>query len=242
MQDGEMERGISERFGAAKRIIRAAGAIALEYFATYDTLEVEMKTSRQDTVSAADREVETFIRSEIAKLFPLDSTIGEEHGEVTGDSDYTWVIDPIDGTAYFLHGLKSWCTVIALLKEGKPVAGLIYDASQEQLYSALHGHGAYRNDQPISVDKVTPLSGSMLAIGGSSPQHGAEIGRLVEAVLEAGGVHMRNGSAALTLAHLAAGHYGGYYEPHSHPGIALRDCCSFRKRAALPTIFKKIQV
>lgn len=213
MQGLEMERGISERVGAARRIIRAAGAIALEYFANYDTLEVEIKTSRQDTVSAADREVEAFIRAEITKLFPLDSLIGEEHGEVTGDSDYTWVIDPIDGTACFLHGLKSWCTVIALLRDGEPVAGLIYDAGADQLYWAAQGHGAYRDDRPISVDRATPFTGSMFAIGGSSSEHSAQIGRLVEAVLGAGGIHMRNGSAALTLAHLAAGHYGGYYEP-----------------------------
>lgn len=71
-----MERGVSERFGAAKRIIRAAGQIALEYFAHYDDLEVETKTSRQDTVSVADNEVETFIRTEIAKLALLDGPRG----------------------------------------------------------------------------------------------------------------------------------------------------------------------
>ncbi|MDE1157071.1 MAG: inositol monophosphatase [Neorhizobium sp.] len=213
MQDQEMERGISERFGAAKRIIRAAGQIALEYFANYDDLEIETKTSRQDTVSVADKEVETFIRAEIAKLFPLDGLIGEEHGEMDGDSDYTWVIDPIDGTACFLHGLKSWCTVIALLKNGEPVAGLIYDATGDALYSAVRGFGAYRDERRISVDLSTPLAGSMLAIGASRPEQSAQIGGLIAAVLGAGGVYMRNGSAALTLAHVAAGHYGGYYEP-----------------------------
>jgi myo-inositol-1(or 4)-monophosphatase len=213
MQDQEMERGITERFGAAKRIIRAAGQIALEYFANYDDLEVETKTSRQDTVSVADKEVETFIRAEIAKLFPLDGLVGEEHGEMLGDSAFTWVIDPIDGTACFLHGLKSWCTVIALLKDGQPVAGLIYDAPGNELYSAVRGFGAYRDERRLSVDLATPLAGSMLAIGASRPEQSIQIGRLIEAVLAAGGVYMRNGSAALTLAHLAAGHYGAYYEP-----------------------------
>ena len=213
MQEQDLERGIAARLNSGKRIIRQAGEKAKEYFENYETLEVEVKTSRQDLVSEADREVERLIRAEIANAFPLDGLVGEEHGQSEAESDYTWVIDPIDGTSSFLHGLRSWCVVIAVLKEGRPVIGIIYDPMTGQLYHAAEGAGAFRDDRPISVDFETPLSGGFFVVGASRPEQSRHVGQVIEGLLSAGGIHMRNGSAALSLAHVAAGHYLGFYEP-----------------------------
>ncbi|MBP1849146.1 inositol monophosphatase family protein [Rhizobium halophytocola] len=213
MQDQDIEPGTTARFATAKRIIRQAGVMAKDYFDRYDELEIETKSGRQDVVSVADRDVEDFIRREIIASFPLDGLIGEERGADATETDYTWTIDPIDGTAVFLHGLKSWCVAIAILKEGVPVAGLVYDPCADDLFSAATGHGAERNGRPIAVDSQTPFDGGFLVVGASKPEQSHHIGQLIEGILAAGGIFMRNGSAALTLAHVAAGHYLGYYEP-----------------------------
>lgn len=209
----EIEPAVAARLDAARRVIRLAGLRARAYFDDYTALTVEVKSSRQDVVSIADRDVEDFIRGEIARLFPLDGVFGEERGGSATDSGYVWVIDPIDGTSAFLHGLPSWCVVIALVRDGHTLCGLVHDPMRDQLFHAVVGGGAFRDGRPIRVDRETPLSGGLIAIGASRPEQSRQIGRLIEGVLAAGGVYMRNGSAALSLAHVAAGHYLGYYEP-----------------------------
>ena len=78
-------------------------------------------------VSEADREVELFVRREIAKAYPEDGIIGEEHAPTKGSTGYTWVIDPIDGTANFVKGIPAWCVVIACAKDGVTVVGVIHE-------------------------------------------------------------------------------------------------------------------
>ncbi|MCD7060582.1 inositol monophosphatase family protein [Pelagibacterium xiamenense] len=198
---------------AAKDIIREAGRLALEYFERYTSLTVETKTGQQDVVSVADRAVESMLREAVAARFPNDGLIGEEHGHLAGSSRFSWLIDPIDGTSCFLHGLRSWCVAIAVLEDGAPVLGLVYEPCTGYLYWAERGRGAYRDDASIFVDAMTPFGGGLIAIGASQDASAAHVGSVIAGVLEAGGVYMRNGSAALTLAHVAAGHYLAFYEP-----------------------------
>src|SRR5690606_32343849 len=107
MTDKERERAI--RLAAAKAIILEAGALALDYFSRYDTLEVQAKRTAQDLFSEADTHVEALIRCALAAQFPDDALVGEEHGATGGGGAWQWVIDPIDGTSCFLHGLPTWC-------------------------------------------------------------------------------------------------------------------------------------
>lgn len=207
------ERERAERLALAKTIIREAGKSALAYFQRYETLEIKTKSNAQDIVSVADTAVETYIRSAISDRFAQDGLVGEEHGHQPGTSPFTWIIDPIDGTSCFLHGLRSWCVVIAVLEHGTPVHGLIYDPCTDELFWASAGQGAFRNDTPIAVDNQSTLAEGLTAIGGSNASYSAHIGRIVTELLAAGGAYMRNGSAALTLAHVAAGHYVAYYQP-----------------------------
>lgn len=205
--------GVAERLAVARRIIGLAGDRARGYFERYDRLSVETKTSRQDVVSIADRDVEDLIRKELRAAFPLDGIFGEERGGEADNALYTWVIDPIDGTACFLHGLASWCVVISLVGDGRTLAGVILDPMSGRLYQAVAGDGAWCDGQRLSVDRKTPIGGGLFALGASAVSQGPHMGHVVEGLLGAGGVFMRNGSAALSLAHVAAGHYLGFYEP-----------------------------
>lgn len=210
----------AERLAAAKSIINAAGAMALDFYSRHKSLAIETKQSEQDLVSVADRSVEEFIRAEIAALFPDDGLLGEEHGMRTGSSAFCWIIDPIDGTSPFLNGLDSWSVVIALAEAGRTVLALVAHPVTKTLYWAEEGKGAWRDDQPISVNATTRFSGGIIAIGPGARSHAGAVGRIVTEVLENGGSFMRNGSAALSLAHVAQGSYLGFYEPE----LSAWDC------------------
>lgn len=207
---------VAQRAAAATRLIRDAGALALDYFRRYRSLAVEAKTNPQDIVSEADRQVEQIIRRGLATCFPDDSILGEEHGLIAGSSEYTWLIDPIDGTSPFLHGLRNWCVVIALLHGDKPILGLIYDPSSKELFSAIVGRGAFLNDHPIRVDTQSSIGQGLTSISAVTGVSAAEVAKMIESLHNAGGAFIRLGSAALTLAFVAAGRLVGYYEPMLH--------------------------
>jgi myo-inositol-1(or 4)-monophosphatase len=211
MTDKERER--ADRLAAGRAIIVEAGAMALDYFSRYDTLDVQAKRTAQDLFSEADTNVEALIRHAIASQFPGDALVGEEHGSMGGDSTWQWVIDPIDGTSCFLHGLPTWCVVICVLEDGAPIIGLTYDACRNQLFWASQGQGAWRNETRIAVNKRASIADGLTAIGGSNAIYSAQVGGIIERLLAGGGSYMRNGSTALTLAHVAAGHYVGYFQP-----------------------------
>lgn len=211
---------LGARVTAAHAVIARAGVAALALFEDVHALKVETKTGPQDLVSEADRRVETLIRRTIDDTFPDDGLVGEEHGLLEGTTDWTWIIDPIDGTAPFLHGLRSWSVVIALLHRGQPAAGLILDPCADRLYWAVAGHGAWEGRKTLRVAPAASLSDGLTAIGAGDRAQAALIGGLIARLIEAGGTYMRNGSAALSLAHVAAGHYIGFYEPR----LSAWDC------------------
>lgn len=211
------------------RVAREAGALALSYFRQLSTLQVETKDNAQDVVSIADRDVEKLIRELIARDFAEDGFLGEEMGLAEGTSGYTWIIDPIDGTSCFLHGLRTWCIAIALLRDDKTVAGLIYDPNSDELFSAVVGSGAEMNGKPISVDLTTDLQHGLTSLGANFRVEPTAISGFVHRLLEAGGMFVRSGSGALSLAHVACGRYAAYYEPHMNAWDCLAAQCIIRE-------------
>lgn len=211
-----MTDAVAARATVATRIIGDAGALALDYFRNYRSLAVQTKTSPQDIVSEADRQVESLIRGRLAAQFPDDGLVGEQHGHLAGRSGFNWLIDPIDGTSPFLHGLRNWCVVLALLNDDRPVLGLIYDPCSDELFSAIAGSGAQLNGQAIAVDPSSTLQQGLTAISAVTQVPATEIAGIIERLHNAGGAYIRLGSAALTLAYVAAGRLVGYYEPLLH--------------------------
>ena len=123
-----------------------------------------------------------------------------------------WVVDPIDGTANFIRGAFEWCVSIGLLVGGRPVVGVIYDPNADELFAASAGRGATCNGLPICVSERTSLAGATVAIefsfDQSAPTHAAQVQKL----LEQGSEYRRNGSAALSLAHVACGRLDAFFE------------------------------
>ena len=209
-----MTDDITKRYAAAQSIAREAGALGLRYFNSFDTLTIESK-SHQDFVSEADKNVETLVRAAITKAFPDDAIVGEEDAPTTGTSGFTWVIDPIDGTTNFIHGIPQWCVAIAIVQNAQTVVGVIHDPVHDECNHAMRGNGAFCNDKPIRVLSGRPLTNGSLGIGFSGRTRASgNVITLIDLITKAGGVFWRNGSGALSLAYVAQGKLLGYVEEH----------------------------
>lgn len=191
---------------------RRAGDLILRHVGRIESLSVFEK-SKQDYASEVDAQAEAEIIRELKRAFPDHAFLAEESGQ-TGKSRYTWVIDPLDGTSNFLHGIPHFCVSIALLDNQEPVLGVIYDPLRNEIFSAVKGSGAVLNDKRIRVGQRNDLGGALL-ITGFAPRQRSKIGAQLEAVRElmrdAEDIR-RTGSAALDLAYVAAGRADAYFE------------------------------
>lgn len=217
------------RFELAKTAARSAGELALDYFRHPERIRIEEKVNAQDMVSQADREVETLIREAIGAQFPDDRIIGEEFGMDDREAEYTWVIDPIDGTSPFVHGIPAWCVSIALIAGGRYVAGVIFAPCANELYAAFEGAGATLNDRPLRLSESDTVANGLVGVGGSHRVPPEELSRFVHTLVQSGGMFIRNGSGALMLAYVAAGRLVAYYEPHINAWDCLAGICLIRE-------------
>ena len=136
----EVESGLETRLNAARRLARAAGELTLNFFRRAD-LAVDRK-SDDSPVTVADREAEQLLRKSIASEFPDDAILGEEFGETDGKSGIRWVLDPIDGTKSFIHGVPLYTTLIGIERDGVGIAGVIYSPATDEMVSAAQGGAA----------------------------------------------------------------------------------------------------
>lgn len=201
------------RLDFAVSLARKAGDLGLEYFRRLETLTVTSK-GHQDMVSEADRDVETIIRDELAKAFPDDGVLGEEHGRIEGTSGYTWVIDPIDGTANFVSAIPQWCVILACVQEGQTVVGVIHEPNANETFSTAAGEGAFRNGEPIAVSSSESLGNGSVGIGFNGRTRAETAVNYIRDLVDEGGVFYRNASGGLMLAYVGAGRLIGYCEAH----------------------------
>jgi myo-inositol-1(or 4)-monophosphatase len=182
---------------------------------------IERKGGQErDLVTEIDKGAEEIIIETIKKHFPQHGILGEESGtKYSADSEYKWVIDPLDGTTNFTHGLPVFCVSIGLERNGEVIAGVIFDPNMDEMFTAEKGKGAYLNGKKIHVSNVNGLNESLLVTG--FPYNIAEnpnlaIERFVSFLLHAQAVR-RMGSAAIDLAYVAAGRYEGFWEVALNP-------------------------
>jgi myo-inositol-1(or 4)-monophosphatase len=204
---------IQLRYAFAHSLAREAGALAHNYFKNRDQLIVLSK-GVQDEVSIADRETEIFLRAKILAAFPDDGILGEEGGDDSNGKPIIWVLDPIDGTACFVNGMFSWCVSIAVVVDGVPSIGVVFDPNANELFHEVVRGDAFVNDKKIHVKDVTDFKGGVLGVGFSHRSQPEEFAPFMHALLSNGGMFIRNGSGALMLCYVAAGRLIGYYEPH----------------------------
>lgn len=194
-------------------LARRAGDLGLDYFRRLDTLTIESK-GPLDLVSEADREVELFIRRELAIAYPEDGIVGEEHAPTKGTTGFDWVIDPIDGTANFVTGIPQWCVIIACAKDGVAVVGVVHEPVANETFHGYRDGGAFMNGRPIHASKATSLSQGSTGVGFNNRTRAANIVLVVAEIIERGGMFFRNASGGLMLSYVAAGRLIGCVEEH----------------------------
>ncbi|WP_321786370.1 inositol monophosphatase [Paraburkholderia sp. J94] len=225
----------SARYAAARAIALEAGRHARACFEQREQLVIEYK-GVQDVVSIADRDVEALVRARVASRFPDDRFLGEESAALVQETATErtaraqWVVDPIDGTSCFLHGMYAWCVSIAVVIDGEAAIGVVYDPNADELFHAeknggawidLHAAQAHPERRALQVAQAASAADGVLGVGISHRVSSTPFLAFVERWLARGGMFVRNGSGALMLAYTAAGRLIGYYEPHMHAWDAV---------------------
>jgi myo-inositol-1(or 4)-monophosphatase len=194
---------------------RKAGRSLARDFGEVENLQVSVK-GPGNFVSAADHKAEDIIFKELSKARPGYSFLMEERGEIEGDDrTHRWIVDPLDGTTNFLHGLPLFAISIGLEREGQLVAGVIYNPVSDEMFTAEKGKGAYLNDRRrLRVAARKQLSDALITTGIphiGRPGHARLFDEIKSVTSEVAGVR-RTGSAALDLAFTAAGRFDAYWE------------------------------
>jgi myo-inositol-1(or 4)-monophosphatase len=197
------------------QIAREAGALLMEHF--HQRVKVEYK-GEADLVTIADRKSEALIRQRIRQQWPGHDILGEEGGLQDTGSDFRWYVDPLDGTTNFAHGFPVFCVSLGLEYKGEIIAGVIFDPTRDELFTAAKANGAFLNQQAIRVSKTASLAESLVATGFPSHKRhkNPNIFFYHQITLRTHGVR-RAGSAALDLCYVACGRFDAFWEFNLKP-------------------------
>lgn len=196
-----------------------AGRSLARDFGEVQNLQVSLK-GPADYVSQADKRAESIIQNELQRARPDYSFLMEEAGEISGNDDqHRFIIDPLDGTTNFLHGIPLFAVSIGLERQGQMVAAVIYNPAVDELFTAERGGGAFLNDRRLRIAGRRKLADSVIGTGIphlGRGQHGHYLVELRNVMAEVAGIR-RMGAAALDLAYVAAGRLDGFWEDNLQP-------------------------
>ena len=198
-------------------VAKEAGEIIRKGFGT--NFSIEYKTNESNLVTEIDKASEKLITEFIKRKYPSHGILAEEGGETKNSSEYIWVVDPIDGTTNFAHGLPIFSVSIGVQKNGKTIAGVVYDVMNDIVYSSGLGSGAFANGIKLNVNKNDKLSHAVLVTGfpyniADNPENALE--KFSAFTKTARGIR-RLGSAAIDLCYVARGVFDGFWEVSLHP-------------------------
>ncbi|MCK4712373.1 MAG: inositol monophosphatase, partial [Marinosulfonomonas sp.] len=209
---------MSANLNLMMKAARAAGRSLSKDFREVENLQVSMKGAG-DFVSKADIAAEEIIREELTGGRPTYGWVGEESDAVDGeDPTRRWIVDPLDGTTNFLHGMPHWAVSIGLEHKGEVVAGVVYDPTKDEMFFAEKGQGAWMNESRLRVSGRRRLIECVFSTGlpfAGSADLPATLQDLARILPTCAGVR-RWGAAALDLAYVAAGRYDGFWERSLH--------------------------
>ncbi|WP_210462487.1 inositol monophosphatase family protein [Rufibacter roseolus] len=195
------------------QLTKEVGKFILYEAANFDISDLEHK-GLNNLVSYVDKEAEERLVAGLEKLLPEAGFITEEETKTEKGEEFNWIIDPLDGTTNFIHGLPVYSVSIALMQKDELVIGVVYDITRDECYHAVKGGGAFCNDRNITVSGAPSLADSLIATG--FPYYSFD---LMQKYLQVMGSFMqgchgvrRLGSAALDLAYVACGKFEGYFE------------------------------
>ncbi len=213
----DMSNLLSQYSGFIKSLAYDAGQLSLEAYSRLTSDDIEFKSAK-DLVTAADREVENFIISAVKKEFPDHAVFGEETGR-SGSSDFCWIIDPIDGTASFVHELPFYSVSIALYHKEEPLVAAVYGPRLNELFHAAKGQGAFLGERKLHVSKRGKLIEAMLCTGFACIRSNLPKNNLpyFERLVKRSRGMRRHGSAALDLCYVAAGRLDAFWELNLKP-------------------------
>ena len=205
---------VSPALNVMTAAVRKAGRPLIRDFNELENLQISMK-GPADFVTSADKRTEKILIEELSKARPGYGFLGEETGATEGaDKTHRFIIDPIDGTTNFMHGIPQFAISIALEREGQLVSGVIYNPVTDDLFTAEKGHGAYLNDKRLRVAARKELAPAVIATG--LPFMGKEgherALKEMGAVMETTAGIRRMGAASLDMAYVAAGRFDGFWE------------------------------
>ncbi len=195
------------------RAARRAGDFIVRNLSRLDSLKIDTK-GRNDFVTDIDRKAEAEIIAVIRRSHPNHAFLGEETGR-TGDSEYVWIIDPLDGTTNFLHGFPTFAVSIAVEHRGRLEHGVIYDPSRQEFFTASRGDGAQLEGKKIRVSSQRALEGALIGTGfpyRMAAEHIDDYLATLKVVMNTAAGVRRPGSASLDLAYVAAGRTDGFWE------------------------------
>ncbi|MFW2177823.1 MULTISPECIES: inositol monophosphatase family protein [unclassified Moraxella] len=213
----------------AAKAAQRVGQEILKAHQNRHTLELKIESKGLDgLVTQIDRYSEELLIALLKESYPNHSFLGEEFGLQEGkgnDKDWCWVIDPLDGTHNFIHGLPHFCVSIGIQHKGVTQHGVIYDPVRDEMFSASRGKGARLNQRRISVSEQKTIDGGFFTTGHpierlrgeSKHSYAKEHFATLQAICEQGGQVRRLGSAALDLAYVASGRFDGYFEMSIKP-------------------------
>jgi myo-inositol-1(or 4)-monophosphatase len=205
-----MPASIEKRFELACYLARECGDLAVAERRAAG-FSVRLK-GPQDFVTDVDLRIESAIRSRVAVEFPLDAVLGEEAGISRDGGEIVWLIDPIDGTANFVHNLGHWSISIAAMEGDRLIFGVVHDPQREEMFTAIAGRGAFCDSVRLRAGDVASLAEATIGVGYCTGFPPARHAASIDGLLSAGASYRDPGSAALSLAYVAAGRLDGYVE------------------------------
>ena len=208
----------------AVKAARRAGNLIHRAADNLDHLTVTKK-SHADYVSEVDRAAERIIIESLLEAYPSHAILAEESG-AQGESEYVWIIDPLDGTTNFLHGVPQYAVSIGLQHNGIMTQAVIYDPTKNDLFTATRGRGAFRNDKRLRVSKRKEMADSLIGTGFpyTNFEHMDAYMAIFTDVMQKSAGLRRAGAASLDLAWTAAGRYDGFFETGLKPWDMAAGC------------------
>jgi myo-inositol-1(or 4)-monophosphatase len=196
----------------AVQAAKKAGSIQKTHYGRVRNIQYKSK-NKLNLVTEVDHQCEKAVLSLLRKKFPTHNLWGEESGRGSGNSEFTWFVDPLDGTTNYAHSYPFFCCSVALVKNGQPLLGVIYDALRDECFTAEKGKGAFLNGKKLKVSATRTLEESLLCTGFAYAVRETHynLDNFKRFVLTAQGVR-RDGSAAMNLAYVAAGRFDGFWE------------------------------
>ncbi len=196
------------------RAARRAGDLIVRSLSRLDSLKIDTK-GRNDFVTDIDRKAEAEIIATIRRSHPDHAFLAEESGRGGGDSEFVWIIDPLDGTTNFLHGFPTFAVSIALQHRGRLQHAVVYDPMRQEFFTASRGDGAQLEGRKIRVSNQRTLEGSLIGTGFPYRMEAAHIDdylAMLKVIMGTAAGVRRPGAAALDLAYVAAGRIDGFWE------------------------------